>query len=47
MHDEALEVAGRAFDGAYSLAKTCEIVLSDRTGRAYESLVYLVDEATA
>jgi D-lactate dehydrogenase len=47
VHDEALEVAGRAFDGAYSLARTCEIVLSDRTGRAYESLVYLVDEATA
>jgi D-lactate dehydrogenase len=46
LHDEAREVAGRAFDGAYSLARTCEIVLSDRTGRAYESLVYLVDEAT-
>ena len=28
-------------------AKTCEIVLSDRTGQPYESLVYLVDEATA
>jgi D-lactate dehydrogenase len=47
VHDEAAEVAGRVFDGAYSLAKTCEIVLSERTGRTYESLVYLVDETTA
>lgn len=47
VHEEAQELAGRSFDGAYSLARTCEIVLSDRTGRAYESLVYLVDETTA
>ncbi len=47
VHDEAMEVAGRSFEGAYSLAKTCEIVLSDRTGHSFESLAYLVDEATA
>ena len=43
---EVDEVAGRDFDGAYSFAKTCEIVLTDRTGHQFESLVYLVDEAT-
>ncbi len=47
MHDEAEEIKGRTYDGAYSLAKTCEIVLTDRTGLPYESLVYLVDEVTA
>ena len=47
MHEEAEEIRGGSFDGAYSFAKTCEIVLSDRTGRPYESLVYLVDEVTA
>ncbi len=47
VHDEAEEIRGRTFDGAYSFAKTCEIVLSDRTGRPFESLVYLVDESTA
>jgi len=47
VHDEAEEIKGRTYDGAYSFAKTCEIVLADRTGRPYESLVYLVDEVTA
>ena len=47
MHDEADEIKGKSFDGAYSFAKTCEIVLTDRTGRPYESLIYLVDEVTA
>jgi D-lactate dehydrogenase len=47
VHDEAAEISGRTYDGAYSFAKTCEIVLADRTGRPYESLIYLVDEVTA
>ena len=47
MHDEADEIKRGSYDGAYSFAKTCEIVLADRTGRPYESLVYLVDEVTA
>jgi D-lactate dehydrogenase len=47
MHDEAEEIKGRSYDGAYSFAKTCEIVLADRTGRPFESLIYLVDEVTA
>ncbi len=43
-HDEAKEVKGRSYDGAYSFARTCEIVLADRTGQPFESLIYLVDE---
>ena len=46
MSDEADEMRGRTFDGAYSFARSCEIVLSDRTSRPWESLVYLVDEVT-
>jgi D-lactate dehydrogenase len=45
--DEAREVEGQYFDGAYSLAKTCEMALSAQLGYAFESLVYLVDEATS
>ncbi len=45
--EEAREVSSNTYDGAYSLAKTCEIVLTDRLSLPFESLVYLVDEATA
>ena len=31
-------------DGAYSLARTCEISMQTTLGRPYESVVYLVDE---
>ncbi|MGD0984406.1 MAG: FAD-binding and (Fe-S)-binding domain-containing protein [Acidimicrobiales bacterium] len=44
--DEHAELAGRDFDGYYSLARTCEIGLSQRSGHEYESIVYLVEEAT-
>jgi D-lactate dehydrogenase len=47
LRDEKTELAGRTFDGAYSFAKTCEIVLSDHLGLAFESIVYLVDETTS
>lgn len=40
------EVRDRVFDGYYSLGRTCEIALTERAGRRYESLVYLVEEAT-
>jgi len=46
LRDELADIAGRRFDGAYSFAKTCEMVLTDRTGLPFESLVYLVDEVT-
>jgi D-lactate dehydrogenase len=44
--DEHAEIAGQMFDGYYSLARTCEIGLSQRSGHQYESIVYLVEEAT-
>lgn len=44
--DEREEVAGQEFDGCYSLARTCEISMMDTIGRPYESIIYLVDEAT-
>lgn len=47
LRDEKTELAGRTFDGAYSFAKTCEIVLSDHLALPFESIVYLVDETTS
>jgi D-lactate dehydrogenase len=47
LRDEKAELAGRSFDGAYSFAKSCEIVLSDNLPFAYESIAYLVDETTS
>jgi D-lactate dehydrogenase len=47
LRDERAELAGRTFDGAYSFAKSCEIVLSDHLPHAFESIVYLVDETTS
>lgn len=44
--DERKEVEGEKFDGCYSLARTCEISMTDTIDRPYESLVYLVDETT-
>ena len=46
LSDEASEIRGRAFDGAYSFARSCEIALADRTGRPWEPLVRLVDEVS-
>lgn len=36
----------QTFDGFYSLARTCEMVLTANIGHPYESVVYLVDETT-
>jgi D-lactate dehydrogenase len=47
LRDEKAELAGRHFDGAYSFARSCEIVLSDQLPYAFESIVYLVDETTS
>lgn len=41
---EREDIEGRTFDGCYSLARTCEISMSDTIARPYESIVYLVDE---
>lgn len=43
---ERAEIAGRHYDGCYSLARTCEISMNDTIVRPYESLIYLVDETT-
>lgn len=45
--DERAEIDGRTFDGYYSLARTCEISMQQTIERPYESIVYLVDEATS
>lgn len=45
--DERRDIADEQFDGCYSLARTCEISMMDSIGRPYESIVYLVDEATS
>jgi D-lactate dehydrogenase len=47
LRDEKTEIGGRTFDGAYSFAKTCEIVLSDHLALPFESIAYLVDETTS
>jgi D-lactate dehydrogenase len=41
---EAQEVNQCSYDGYYSSSKTCEMALSEATGKNYESIVYLLDE---
>jgi D-lactate dehydrogenase len=43
---ELAEVAQESYDGYFSVARTCESGLSRRSGKNYESIVYLVEEAT-
>ncbi|MBZ5856864.1 FAD-binding and (Fe-S)-binding domain-containing protein [Flavihumibacter profundi] len=43
-HAEAAEVCAVSYDGHYSATRTCELALSQATGRNYESILYLVDE---
>lgn len=45
--DERRQIGPKLFDGYYSLARTCEISMSDTIGRPYESIIYLVDETTS
>lgn len=42
--NEAAEVNENKYDGYYSSAKTCEMSLSDATGKNYQSLFYLLEE---
>ncbi len=44
---EALEVAGKDYDGFYSSTKTCEMAMSAAVKKNYESILYLVDEGMA
>ncbi len=41
---EAAEVKTTHADGYYSSTKTCEIAITEATGKNYESILYLVDE---
>jgi D-lactate dehydrogenase len=43
---EAAEVNAREYGGYYSSNITCEIGLSEATGKDYQSIVYLVERAT-
>jgi D-lactate dehydrogenase len=43
---EAAEVSSRDYDGYYSSNITCEIGMSEATGKTYASIVYLVERAS-
>ena len=43
---EATEVNSHAYDGYYSSNITCEIGMSEATGKTYSSIVYLVERAS-
>ena len=42
---EAAELEGREFAGHYSSAVTCELALSEATGRRFASILELADKA--
>jgi len=41
---ESKEINSKSFDGYYSSGKTCEMALSEATGKNYQSVFYLLDE---
>ena len=41
---EAAEVTAGTFDGHFSSTRTCEMAMTEATGRNYESILYLVDD---
>jgi D-lactate dehydrogenase len=45
--DEAAEAAGHAASGYYSTGKTCEMALSESSGKQYRSILYLLDEVSS
>jgi D-lactate dehydrogenase len=45
--DEAAELAGRSFDAYVCGNRTCEIGLTEATGRPYASFVHLLDQLTS
>jgi D-lactate dehydrogenase len=45
--DEAAELAGRSFDAHVCGNRTCEIGLSEATGRPYTSFIHLLDQLTS
>ena len=45
--DEAAELAGRSFDAHVCGNRTCEIGLTEATGKPYASFVHLLDQLTS
>jgi D-lactate dehydrogenase len=43
---EAGEASSRKYDGYYSSTKTCEMAMSEAVKENYESILYLIEEAT-
>lgn len=43
---ESSEIEGVACDGYYSTGKTCEMAMTEATGKEYISLLYLLDEVS-
>jgi D-lactate dehydrogenase len=43
---EADEIRATSCDGHYSTGRTCEIALTEATGKEYVSLLYLLDEVS-
>jgi D-lactate dehydrogenase len=46
LEDVVREIVGRHFDAAVSSNRTCEIALHQITGRAYDSIVLMLEERT-
>jgi D-lactate dehydrogenase len=42
---EGREVRGGGYDGYYSSAVSCELAMSEATGKAYASILRLVEKA--
>jgi D-lactate dehydrogenase len=43
---EAAEILARAYDGYYSSNITCEIGMSEATGKQFVAIAYLVEKAS-
>jgi D-lactate dehydrogenase len=46
LRDTTRELQGREFDACVSSNRTCELALSEHTGRPYRSFVLLLEELT-
>jgi D-lactate dehydrogenase len=46
LEDVVREIDGRTFDAAVSSNRTCEIALHQITGKAYDSVVLMLEERT-
>ncbi|MEO7313194.1 MAG: FAD-binding and (Fe-S)-binding domain-containing protein [Chitinophagaceae bacterium] len=45
-HMELAELKGKEYDGYYASSTTCEISLTQHSGKRYEHIMYLVDEVS-